>query len=87
LSKIKEGSGTLLDHSMILYGSPFADGHKHASKQLPIIIAGNGGGKLKPGRHITHKSGQLEGIYISMLDIMGLKVEQIGGTKKALSIT
>jgi hypothetical protein len=86
LSKIKEQDGSLLDHSMILYGSPFADGNEHASEQLPVMIAGKAGGKLRTGRHLTYPNAQLEGIYISMMDVMGVRVEEFGGTDKALRI-
>jgi len=63
-----------------------ADGHKHASKQLPAMIAGKAGGKLKTGRHLVYQNGQAESVYLSMLDVMGVKVEQMGGTKTALRI-
>ena len=52
MKNIQDGDGTLLDHSMIVYGSSLADGHEHSSKNLPMLIAGGGGGLIKTGRQI-----------------------------------
>ena len=86
LKSIREGDGTLLDHSLILYGSPFADGHEHASKQLPVMLAGHANGQLQPGMHRSHQGKPLEGIYLSMMDKLGVRVEAFGGTDNALEI-
>ena len=51
LQKLKsttDGDGTLLDHSMFVYGSGLADGNKHTHEALPVLLAGRGGGSLKP---------------------------------------
>ena len=87
LKEIEEGDGTLLDHSMILYGSPFADGNTHLSRNLPMMIAGKAGGKLRPGRILEHPDAPAEGVYLSMMDLMGVPVHQIGGIDEAVSIT
>jgi hypothetical protein len=52
LGQIKEGAGTLLDNSMLLLGSGLRDGNKHDKHNLPILLAGGGGGTLKGGRHV-----------------------------------
>jgi hypothetical protein len=49
-----DGDGTLLDHSMIVYGSALADGNAHQHNNLPTVIAGRGNGTLKPGRHVKY---------------------------------
>ena len=85
LRNITEADGSLLDHSMILYGSPFADGHQHASRQLPVMIAGKAGGKLNAGRHLSYPEAPLEGLYLSMMDVMGVQMNRFGGTDKALA--
>jgi hypothetical protein len=87
LKEIEEGDGTLLDHSMILYGSPFSDGNTHLSKQLPVMIAGKAGGKLSPGRNLEYPDAQAEGVYLSMMDVMGVPVHEIGGVDTAIPIT
>ena len=86
LRNITEADGSLLDHSMILYGSPFADGHQHASRQLPVMIAGKAGGKLNAGRHLSYPEAPLEGLYLSLMDVMGVQMNRFGGTDKALAI-
>jgi hypothetical protein len=87
LKSIKEGDGTLLDNCLILYGSPFEDGNKHASKRVPVMLAGKAGGRLKPGRQLSYQGQPREGIYISILDALGVRVEKIGNTDKALAIS
>jgi hypothetical protein len=87
LNAIKEADGTLLDNCLILYSSPFEDGHTHASKNLPIMIAGSAGGQIKSGRQINYDNGQLEGIYISIMRMLGMNVDAFGGTNRALAIT
>jgi len=87
LKDIEEGAGTLLDHSMILYGSPFSDGNTHLSKNLPVMIAGKAGGKLSPGRNLVYPDAPAEGIYLSMMDVMGVPVHEIGGVDTAIPIT
>jgi hypothetical protein len=53
LKSIKEGDKTLLDNSMILFGSSFSDGNRHDPNNLPILLGGSAGGKIKSGRYIA----------------------------------
>lgn len=79
LDGISEGEGTLLDHCMIMYGSGIADGNSHAHSQLPIVLAGGGGGTIQTGRHINYKRGTpLTNLYRSMLNRMGAEVDSFG---------
>ena len=87
LNDIQEGEGTLLDHSMILYGSPFSDGNEHLSRNLPMMIAGKAGGRIVPGRLLESPGAPAEGVYLSMMDLMDVPVHQIGGIDSAVSIT
>ncbi|HEV8543267.1 MAG TPA: DUF1552 domain-containing protein [Verrucomicrobiae bacterium] len=88
LKAIKEGDRTLLDNSMILFGSSFSDGNRHDPNNLPIILAGRGGGKIKSGRHIAcEKNTPLCNLYVSMLDRMGTPVESFGDSTGAIDIT
>jgi hypothetical protein len=85
LKAVKEGEGTLLDHCMIAYGSGIGDGDRHNHDDLPILLAGKGGGTLKPGRHIRYpKETPLTNLYVSMLDRMGAKVDSFGDSNGAL---
>jgi hypothetical protein len=79
LKSIKEGDRTLLDNSMILYGSGISDGNAHNHDNLPILLAGRGNGTITPGRHIRAASETpLNNLYLSMLDRMGAPVDRFG---------
>jgi hypothetical protein len=62
---------SLLAHSMIMYGSGNADGNHHTHDNLPILLAGSGGGTLKPGRFVKAKDQPLANMFLTMADGMG----------------
>ena len=75
LDSIKEGNRTLLDNSLILYGSGIADGNTHRHEDLPIAVFGSGGGSVKTGRFIRQRVGTpLTNLHLSMLEKVGAKV-------------
>ena len=79
LRSIQEGEGTLLDNCMIVYGSGIGDGNAHNHDNLPILLAGRGGGTLTPGRHWKlDQKVPMTNLYLSMLDRMGVKAEKLG---------
>lgn len=79
LKAIPEGEGTLLDNCMIAYGSGNSDGNRHTHENLPILVAGKGGGSLKTGRHIRFpKETPVNNLWLSLLDRMGARLEQLG---------
>jgi hypothetical protein len=63
---------SLLDNSMIVYGSGNADGNRHTHTNLPIVLAGGGGGLMTPGRHVNHGSKPLCNLFLSLADHMGV---------------
>jgi hypothetical protein len=78
---------SLLDHSMILYGSGNADGNRHTHENLPIVLAGGGGGALKPGRYVKTASAPITNLFLSMADAMGAKgVESHGDSTGRLAV-
>ena len=86
LKDTKEGEGSLLDHSMIVYGSGIADGDRHSHNDLPVVLAGRGNGQLKPGRLIENKEGTpMTNLYLSLLDKMGVDAERIGDSTGRLT--
>ncbi|HYF00966.1 MAG TPA: DUF1552 domain-containing protein, partial [Planctomycetota bacterium] len=88
LSNVKEGEGTLLDHVMVMMGSSLSDGDRHDPNNLPILLAGRGGGTIRPGRHLAHpKNTPLCNLYAAMLDRMGLPVEKFGDSTGALALS
>jgi hypothetical protein len=76
---MKEGAGTVLDNSMIVFGSGLADGNAHAHEDLPVILAGGGGGTLRGNRHVRFdRETPMCNLYMSLLDRMGVKADRIG---------
>jgi hypothetical protein len=70
---------SLLHNSMIVYGSGNADGNRHTHYNLPIVLAGSGGGGFKAGRYIKSKPTPLTNLFLSMADRMGVRgVEKHG---------
>jgi Protein of unknown function (DUF1552) len=88
LAKLKampEGDGNVLDNSMILYGSSLADGNAHAHDDLPLILAGRGGGKLLPGRHIRYASETpMCNLLLKMLNTAGVNAQRHGDSTGVL---
>ncbi len=79
MRSIREVEGTLLDNTMLLYGGGIGDGDRHNHDDLPILFAGRGAGKLKSGRHVRFRQGTpLNNLFLSMLDKVGVDVEQLG---------
>jgi hypothetical protein len=73
LDSIKDVDGhSILHNSMIVYGSGNADGNRHTHANLPVILAGGGGGSLASGRHLKLKGKPLNNLYLSMLDRLGV---------------
>ncbi len=86
LRSVREGDKTLLDNSMIVYGSGISDGDRHNHDDLPILVAGSGGGVLTTGRHIRYpKETPLTNLYVALLDRMGARVERFGDSTGALA--
>jgi hypothetical protein len=79
LKSIHEGDGTLLDHCMLLYGSGIGDGNRHNHDDLPILLAGQGGGTLRTGRHVKYPHDTpLTNLYLSMLERVGVETKSFG---------
>jgi hypothetical protein len=85
LNSVREGDGTLLDHSMIAYGSGNSDGNAHNHNNLPILLAGGGCGTLKSGRHIRYPDETpLTNLWLAMLNRLSVEVAQLGDSTGVL---
>ncbi len=79
LKSIREGEGSLLDQCMIVYGSGLSDGNRHNNENLPILLAGSGGGSITPGRHIRYQQETpMSNLYMSMLERFGCPTDRFG---------
>ena len=89
LKAVDEEGDSLLDRSMIVFGSGISDGNRHSHNNLPVILAGKGNGTIKTGRHLEYPDKTpLNNLFISMLDRMGAPTDQLGdstGTLEQLS--
>lgn len=88
LKATKEAGGTLLDHSMIVYVSGLSDGNRHSHEDLPVLVAGRGNGRLKPGRHLVYRRGTpMTNLYVTLLDHLGVQPDGIGDSTGKLDLT
>lgn len=90
MKQIQEGEGTLLDHSLLMCCSNLFDGDRHSADHMPILLAGKGGGPLQTGRVLDYMDRGDENrracsLYLSLMDRMGLRLEQFGDSNKRLS--
>ena len=82
---IPEGEGNLLDHSMVAFGSPIRDGNGHNPRNVPIVVAGQAGGKLRTGRHLEFDEGTpLCSLWLSMLDHAGAPTSKLADATTGL---
>jgi hypothetical protein len=85
MEAVREEGSTLLDNSMIVYGSGIGDGDRHNHDNLPIALFGSGQGTIKTGRHLAYKKETpLTNLYVSMLDRMGVQVNKFSDSTGAL---
>ena len=78
LRTTEDGDGSLLDHSMVVYGSGLSDANQHLHYNLPTLLFGRGGG-LRPGRHIQYaEHTPMNNLFLTLLDHMGIPTETLG---------
>lgn len=86
LRDMKEGDSNVLDQSMILLGAGIRDGDRHDPHNLPIVVAGKGGGRLATGQHLVYeKDSPLSNLFLCMLDAFGTPVERFGDSTGKLA--
>jgi hypothetical protein len=82
-----DGDGTLLDHSMVLYGSGMSDGNQHNHTDLPIVLAGGASGRLKGGRHLVNPTKTPMGnLLVAILDKFDVPVKKLGDSNGMITI-
>lgn len=86
LKSIREGDGTLLDNCLVLFGSGLSSGGQHSRANLPLVLAGKGGGQVRPGRHLRFpKATPFANLYLSLLDAVGVKLDRIADSTGRLA--
>jgi hypothetical protein len=90
LEKLKntpDGEGNLLDHSVVLYGSPMGDSNVHNHKRVPMLLAGHGNGAFKGNRHVKAAEGTpTANTYLTLLRRLGVDLPSIGDSTGELAI-
>jgi hypothetical protein len=90
LEKLKntpDGDGNLLDHSLVMYGSPLGDSNVHNHKRVPMFLAGHANGNLKGNLHVRCEDGTpLANAYLTMLHKLGVNVETFGDSTGEIAI-
>ncbi len=86
LAATPDGDGTLLDNSLILYGSGMSDGNAHNHTPLPLVLAGGAAGNLAGGRHIKARRETHANLLLAMLDKLGVRAEQFGDSTGLVEI-
>jgi Protein of unknown function (DUF1552) len=85
-SKHDADGQTILHNSMIVYGCGNSDGNIHSHSNLPVVLAGNGGGSLNPGQHLQTQATPMCNLYLNLLDRMGVpELERFGDSTGRLA--
>jgi hypothetical protein len=79
MASAQDGDGSLLDHSMLLYGAGISDSNIHMHDNLPLVLVGGAGGRIKGGRHVRYpKDTPVTNLFLNMLDKLGVPADSIG---------
>ena len=86
LSKAKEGDGTVLDHSTILFGSNMSNSDRHNNDPLPVALLGHANGRIKGGQHLKYpQDSRFADLLVTLFDRNNIPVEKIGDSGGIIS--
>jgi hypothetical protein len=87
LKETPDGESTLLDNSLVVYGGAISDGNKHDHHDLPILLAGRGGGRISSGRfHHFDNDTPLNNLYLTMANTCGVEIQELGDSNGQLTL-
>jgi hypothetical protein len=87
LRSTPDGDGSLLDHSMIVYGSAMSDGNVHIHNNIPVLLIGGGAGTIKGGRHIRYRDDTpVTNLYLTLLDRLNIEIDSLGDSTGRLEL-
>jgi hypothetical protein len=85
MQSTRDGQGSLLDHSIIVYGAGMSDGNSHSPVNLPVVIVGGGAGRIKGGRHIKYPGDTpLANLNMTLLGKLGVRIDQFADSTDEL---
>ena len=86
LQRTSDGDGSLLDHSLIIYGGGIGDGNLHTHWNVPLLLAGGLGGAVKPGRHLAYSENTpMTNLLVTILDRVGAPTDKLGDSTGKLT--
>jgi len=87
MKRTPDGDGNLLDHSLILWGSPMGDSNVHAHKRLPVLLVGGAGGKVRGNQHVKCKDETpYANVLLTTLRKLGVEQEKLGDSTGEVAI-
>lgn len=87
LRSLPDGDGTLLDHSLMVYGSPLSDGNMHLYKNLPVLLVGGEATGIRGGRHVAYpENTPMANLYLTLLDKLGIHLDSFGDSTGRLEL-
>jgi len=87
MASTADGDGSLLDHSIIVYGSAISDGNLHQHDNLPVLVAGSGSGTLKGGRHLRYPAETpVTNLYLTLMDKLRVPIDRLGDSTGRLDL-
>jgi hypothetical protein len=85
MKAMQEGSGSLLDNTLLVYGAALADPNRHDHDHCPTLLVGNAGGQLKTGQHVAFKQGTpMSNLHLTVLDSVGVPTDKLGNSEGKL---
>jgi hypothetical protein len=86
LAAMPDGDGSVLDHSILLYGSNMSNSNQHDEFPLPTLVVGGGCGKLKGGQHVKYEDKTpLANLHLTLLERAGIPVDKFGNSTQLFS--
>jgi hypothetical protein len=86
MSKTKEGDGSLLDHSLLIYGAGMSDSNLHSPLGIPVMLVGGPNQGIKGGRHLMYQGDCSANLLVAVMDKLGLPVDKVGHSTGKLDI-
>jgi hypothetical protein len=86
LAAMPDGDGSMLDHSILLYGSNMSNSNAHDEFPLPTLVLGGGAGRIKGGQHLKYPDRTpLANLHLTLLDRVGIRVDKVGDSTQVFS--
>ncbi|HEX2801102.1 MAG TPA: hypothetical protein VHN73_03455, partial [Phenylobacterium sp.] len=86
MAKTPDGDGSLLDHTLLIYGAGMSDSNLHAQTGIPVMLVGGPNQRIKGGRHLKFAGDSTANLLVTVMDKLDVPVDQVGSSRVALDI-